>query len=561
MEGVCLHEIFEGQVDTRPADPALLNGQGCVSYVELDQRANRLARHLRSLGARPGARSALYLIRGELPIVAILAVLKTGAAYVPIDPAYPPGRIRHILNDADVDLLVTESALAEQAASYSGPTRVVLDAKASQEAIAGESEERLSREETGVSPANLCYVIYTSGTTGRPKGIMTEHRNVVAFTSAFKKTCELDCSDRVYQGFSLGFDGSVEEIWMALSNGAALVVGPPELARLGDETARFMARHGVTFFSTVPTILDLMGEDVPSLRLIVVSGEQCPPELVRKWVRPGRRLLNVYGPTETTVNTTAWDCVPESRVKIGRPLSGYETYILDGSMQPVPQGEPGELYIGGAGVARGYLNQDELTRAHFVANPFNGDSGLERLYRTGDLVSEDDEGELLFLGRIDGQVKVRGYRIELAEIESALRDQDGIEAAAVKVVEMGGLSELAAYVVTKSGNGASLNREDVLDQLRQRLPVYMIPGYLDAIGELPTLASGKVDRSRLPDPCTALVSSKGEYVAPRTDVELKIAQVWETLFKTAPISIEDDFFQDLRGYSLLAAQLVSRLRN
>ena len=559
MHAPCLHEIFEAQADTRPADLALVCGPECLTYGHLEEAANRLARHLRALGAGPGTLVALYLERSARAIVTILAVLKSGSGYVPIDPMVPEDRVRHILSDADAKVLVTEQAHADQAAGlFPGPT-VVLDSEADVAAIAGQPADRLARTETHVSETDLCYVIYTSGTTGRPKGIMTEHRNVVAFTTAFKEPCRLDASDRVYQGFSLGFDGSVEEIWMAFSSGATLVVGPPNLARLGNETAHYLTDHEVTFLSTVPTFLTMITEDVPSLRVIVVSGEPCPPELVRQWVRHGRRMLNVYGPTETTVNTTVWDCRPGATVTIGRPLAGYVTYILDEDLQPVLSGTAGELYIGGVGVARGYLNQPGLTRRQFLPNPFAGNGSTDRLYRTGDLVRQADSGELLFLGRIDGQVKVRGYRIELAEIESVLREIPGISAAAVKVVDRDGLQELAAFVVAAE-NAGPLDRSAVLDRLQKRMPSYMNPGFLDEIDELPTLASGKTDRNRLPEPATPLVRAAEAMVPPRNDLERTIADVWERLLETTPVSVEADFFLDHGGYSLLAARLVTLLR-
>lgn len=563
----CLHEIFEAQADRRPSDLALVHQNGSLTYQELEHRANRLARYLRSLGAAPGELVGIYLERSEEAIVAILAVLKAGAAYVPIDPAYPGERILHIVTEAGVGILIADSHVAERVEHGLVSTLLVIDAEKHRTAIGIQEARRLSREENGVSPDDLCYVIYTSGTTGRPKGIMTEHRNVVDFTASFKDVCGLDTSDRIYQGFSLGFDGSVEEIWMAFSAGATLVLGPPELSRLGDETGRYMADKGVTYFSTVPTFLSMIKEDVSSLRLIVVSGEPCPAGLVSSWVRPGRRMLNVYGPTETTVNATAWDCVPGKPVTIGRPLRGYDLHILDDRLQPVPRGEAGHLHIGGVGVSRGYLGQPELTQECFIEKPQWMDGNGARLYRTGDLVRESVNGDLVFLGRIDGQVKVRGYRIELAEIESVLRDHPGIEAAAVTVVEQGGLRELAAHVVPARRarqareTGSELDRDQVLDLLRSRLPLYMVPTYLDTLDELPTLASGKVDRKRLPKPRTPLVRGKREFVAPRNDIERRIAGVWESIFETGPVSIDADFFLDLGGYSLMVALLVALLES
>ncbi|MBN1910013.1 MAG: amino acid adenylation domain-containing protein, partial [Pirellulales bacterium] len=422
-----------------------------------------------------------------------------------------------------------------------------------------QSAERLGREETGVAPSDLCYVIFTSGTTGRPKGVMTEHRNAVRFVAAFNDVCQMGPADRIYQGFSLAFDGSVEEMWMAFSNGAALVVGTGEIVRFGNEVARLLTRQQVTYLSTVPTFLSMIEEDLPTVRLLVVSAEPCPPELVSKWATSERRMLNVYGPTEATVNSTAAECAPGRKVTIGRPLPDYETLILDEKLQPVPDGQPGELFVGGVGVARGYFKQPELTAKQFVDHPFNGSSGNSRLYRTGDLVRRNEEGDLEFLGRIDTQVKVRGYRVELSEIEAVLLEHPRIRAAAVKVVDRDGSQDLASYVVPKDSVD-SFQQDGVYELLHARLPAYMIPAYLDTLVQLPSLTSGKIDRKSLPEPKSPLVRTRREAVLPTTETEAKIAAVWEEIFEVSPVSIDDDFFLDLGGYSLLAAQTVSRLR-
>ncbi len=555
-----LHELFEQQADLQPDGCAIASRDRELSYRDAEDQANQLAHLLRSLGIGRGDLVGLYCRRSPIAVISILGILKAGAAYVPLDEAWPEDRIEGILADANVRLLITDQTLAPRAENCFHGTTVVVDSPDQQADLRSRPSTRTHRSETTVSPNDLCYIIYTSGTTGRPKGIMTEHRNAVAFTRSFNTVCQLTRSDRVYQGFSLSFDGSVEEIWMAFSTGATLVIGPPEYARLGDETAQFMADQGVTFFSTVPTFLAMLRAEVPSLQVIVVSGEPCPPELVTTWVRPGRRMLNVYGPTETTVNTTVWECLPETPISIGRPLPGYDTYVLDENLTAVRPGEPGELYIGGVGVARGYLHQPALTETSFVPNPFETNGSKTRLYRTGDRVREADNGELLFLGRIDGQVKVRGYRIELGEIESVLREHPEIEAAAVTVMDRDGLQELAAFVVPASNSVEPLDRSNVLDLLRKRLPSYMVPAYFDPIDELPRLTSGKVDRKSLPDPQTPLVGTNRKIVAPRNELEQTLVEVWEKIFETSPISVEDDFFLDLGGYSLLATAFVSVLR-
>jgi non-ribosomal peptide synthetase-like protein len=553
----CLHERFEAQVDQRPAQTAIICRDKTISYRELDDRANQLARYLREHYVGPGKLVGIYFDRSEEPIIAILAVLKAGAGYVPIDPVFPQERARHILEEANVSVLLTERALSTNAEKFFDGAIIPVDECT--DIIAAQSADRLPRSVTGVQPGDLCYVLYTSGTTGRPKGVMTEHRNVVSFVDSFNEEIRLDHNDRVFHGFSLGFDGSVEEMWMAFSNGATLVVGTADVVKFGDEVARLFAKKQVTVFSTVPTFLSMITKELPSVRLIIVSGEPCPPDLVKKWAHPKRRMLNVYGPTETTVNTTVFECRANRPVTIGRPLRGYETLILDEHMQPVPPGQSGELYIGGSGVARGYFNQPELTARQFVNDPRCDDPSENRLYRTGDLVCLTEDEELQFIRRIDRQVKIRGYRIELSEIESVLRELAQVHQAVVTVFDRKGLKELAAFVVPHCAKD-EFDRDTVLGILRDRLPAYMVPGYLDLIDEMPTLASGKADRTRLPEPATPLVLTTREVAPPETELETQILSVWENLFKISPISCDDDFFMDLGGYSLLAAQLVTSLR-
>lgn len=551
-QGACLHELFEAQADARGDATALICGAESLSYAELEIRANRLAHHLRRLGAGPDVLVGLCFERSELPIIAILACLKAGGAYVPIDPAFPDDRIRHIVAETKIAVLLTQKHLVDRASKLFGGRIVALDA------CNGEIEHkpagRLARSCTGVKPEDVCYVLYTSGTTGRPKGVVTEHRNVTHFVAAFNAVCTTTPDDLVFQGFSLGFDGSVEEIWMAFSNGAALVVGTKETPRFGNELARYLATAGVTYFSTVPTMLSTMTEDVPSLRQLVVSGEICLPELVARWAREGRRMLNVYGPTEATVNTTVALCEPGRPITIGRPLEGYKTLILDTDMQSVPPGSKGELYIGGITLARGYLKQPELTARSFI-----GKCSATRLYRTGDLARVNEEGEIEFFGRIDSQVKIRGYRVELAEIESVLLEQEQIASAAVRLCDREGAPCLAAYVVL-NGAPATLDRGQVLESLRSRLPSYMVPAYLEVLDALPLLTSGKTDRTRLPQPVSALVSDASESSKPETPLEAQIADVWAAVFQVSQVGAEQDFFLDLGGHSLLAAQMVASLR-
>ena len=553
----CLHELFERQADRSPDRPAVTRGPQSLSYRELDERANQLARHLRLQGVETGDLVGLYLERSATAIVALLACLKAGAGYVPIDPIYPAERIRFILEHARVAAVLTEEALLAQARDAHSGRIVTLDRDWPQ--VACQPTTRLTRAETGTSGDALAYVIYTSGTTGRPKGVMTEHRSVVHFVSAFNEVCDVTETDRIYQGFSLSFDGSVEEIWMALAHGASLIVPPGDVARIGSEVGRLLNESRATVFSTVPTMLSTIDADLPTVRLLIVSGEVCTADVVHRWARPGCRMLNVYGPTETTVNATVAECLPDRPVTIGRPLTGYLAYILDEALQPVADGASGELHIGGPGLARGYFDLPELTAKHFIPNPVAESRATSaRLYKTGDLARVTEQGTIDYLGRLDGQVKVRGFRVELGEIESVLREDPGVSMAVVTVTDRGG-PQLAAYV-TVPRPGGPLDRDSVLQRLRSRLPDYMVPAFLDVLDEFPTLASGKVERRALPAPVEPLVRGSREIVPPRTDAERRVLDVWERALRVSPISVTDNFFTDLGGHSLLAAQTVSALR-
>jgi amino acid adenylation domain-containing protein len=560
----CLHEIFEHQVGRDPTRRALECGERVWSYGAVEKEANRLARYLRGLGVGPGKFVGIALARSEWPMVAIIAVLKAGAAYVPIEPSLPDERLRYIAETANLAAVVTQTANASRLSKICSVAQVVIeDYRQRAPAL---SHERLSCEQVGVKPADPCYVLFTSGTTGRPKGVVTEHRNVVHFVDAFNDVCCTTEADRVFQGFALGFDGSVEEMWMAFSNGATLVCGDRTTPRFGAELAAFLKDREITFLSTVPTLLSTLPRDVPSLRQLVVSGEPCPADLANRWSQRVVRMLNVYGPTEATVNTTAAVLKHGRPVTIGRPLHGYETHILDEKLQPVRPGQKGELFIGGPTLARGYMNEPALTAQSFVewtrpsaVTPKCRGKAV-RLYKTGDLVRQREDGALEFFGRIDHQVKVRGHRIELAEIEAVLLEHAEIAAAVVRVYEHAGVQGLAAYVSLAPG-ATAVDRAEILRKLRGKLPAYMVPTHLDVLQQFPTLASGKVDRGKLPEPEHALIVENDLACVEMTDLETLIAGVWAKLFRLPKVGPDQDFFSDLGGHSLLAAQLVNALRS
>lgn len=546
-----LHELFESQLDRYGSSPAIA-GAASLTYQEVEDRTNQIAHHLRQLGVGPGKLVGLLFHRSELPILAILGVLKAGGGYVPLDLSYPDDRMRYVLTEAEVGVVICEAKTRHRIDEVFDKKVVVLDEAA--ETLAAEPTTRLSRTEMGLEPTHLCYVLFTSGTTGQPKGVMVEHRNAARFAVAFNAVCDTTPLDRIFQGFALTFDGSVEEIWMAFSNGAALVVPNIDTPRFGDDLAEYMHKTGVTYFSTVPTMLTTMQHDLPLMRQLVVSGEPCLPEHVDRWATPGRLMLNVYGPTEATVNTTSFICRPGKPVTIGTPLPGYIVHIFDGEMNPVPLGTKGELYVSGIGITRGYLKRPDLTEKAYLTRP----NDETRYYRSGDIARINDDGEIEFFGRADNQVKIRGYRVELSEIDALLSEQDNIAIAITKLHKGGDQDALATYVELRDP-AIAVDRKAVLAGLRAKLPPYMVPTFFEVLERMPRLVSGKVDRKSLPEPSTPLVDYS-DLALPQTEMEEKVADAWRQLFKMEHVGIDQDFFLDLGGHSLLAAQMVTLLR-
>src|ERR1051325_3740033 len=551
-----LHEIFERQADAHPTAAAVIFDGKETSYRELERHANRIARRLRRSGIARGSLVAVMLPRSPDAYASILGILKAGAAYVPIDTEGPADRVAYLVDDCRASALVTHADLAARLPML-GVRMIRVDADGDDLLV--ESPERLPPEQTGVGRRDLCYVIYTSGTTGQPKGVMVEHRSACHLVETEREIYGVRADDRVFQGASLSFDLSVEEIWLAFRAGATLVPATNEMVRSGPDLSRFLRESGVTVLSSVPTLLAMLTDDVPALRLLITGGEACPERLVRHWARPGLRMLNTYGPTETTVIATVADMQPGRPVTIGRAIPGYRIHLLDDDLKPVAPGETGQICSGGVGVARGYLRRPELTREKFVPDPFAPVGEKDpRLYLSGDLGRLDGEGNIEFMGRADSQVKLRGFRIELAEIESVLMQADGVRAAACAVREdASGLQRLVAWVVPVNGK---IEEARLRPYLREKLPAYMVPRLIEPVPELPLLPSGKLDRDALPTPRRLATARKDGTRRPRTETERRIAAVWEALFESQPVSIDDDFFLDLGGHSLLAARMVSELR-
>ena len=549
-----LHHFFERRTDGAHRHRlALISGAEQLTYAELESRANRLAHLLIARGAGPGRTAGILLNRSTHTYVALLAVLKAGSAFVPLDPSYPADRLAFMAADASLALVLTTSEIA---ASHPGLPCSALSLDSETAALSAMASTRPAMPD---EDNELAYIIYTSGTTGCPKGVAVTHANICHFLSVCTPIYAVRRHDRVYQGMTLAFDFSIEEIWPTFIAGGTLVAGPTDGRRLGPALVEFLIEQKINVFCCVPTLLSTLDRDVPSIHTLIVGGEPCPRDLVERWSRPERRMLNTYGPTETTVTATWCELEPGRPVTIGRPMPGYRIYVFDKALRPVPHGETGEICIAGAGVAQGYVNRPDLTAAKFVPDPF--ELGC-RLYRSGDLGRLTPNGEIEFLGRIDSQVKIRGYRIELAEIEAVLLEDPEVGNAIVTPYPAEApAQDLAAYITLRAPSPVEHVRERLGAELRHRLPAYMVPAYIEVLDAIPALANGKADRRALPAPMLPRVAfQSGGYEPPATPLEHRIAAVWQALFGLERISVDSDFFLDLGGHSLFAAQLLTRLR-
>jgi len=556
-----LHEILAATAARDPAAPALrltdpdpeIPRRSVLTYGELRQRASRFAHYLRGRGIQRGDRVLICLPRGLDQYLALLGVLEAGATYVPMDWSVPQDRADYVCTDAAVALVVTGE---ERAASFRAHGAPVLDMGAELGDIAASPDTPLGREETGAEPADLAYVIYTSGSTGQPKGVAIRHDNICHLVRAEGAILDLRPTDKVFGGFSLAFDMSIETMWSAFLAGAELLVGSEALNRAISDLPLVLEEQGATVWHATPSLLAVVEAPLRGIRLINLGGEACPPELVRRWAALDRRLLNTYGPTETTVTATWAELHPGEPVTIGRPLPGYTAWIVDEALHPVQPGEEGELVIGGPGVGAGYLNLPEQNAARFVALPFPG--APERAYRTGDLVRLDGDGQIEYLGRIDTQVKIRGFRVELGEIEGLLGTDPAVAQAVVNLFqEADGTGLLAAFVAPRAGTSIDVARLRSL--VRERLPTYMRPAAYEVRDSLPTLVSGKVDRKALARP-NRLDAPGRALAAPETEIEEKLLGIWSIVFAPTEVSVLDDFFEDLGGHSLRAARMVSLAR-
>lgn len=556
-----LHQFFQRSASRWPDLPAIDippgNGRPnrrVVSYAQLDMQLKIVGSALNSI-IDAECVVAIFLPRSnEHLLVSQLAVLSSGAAHTCIDPSFPDEQIRAILEDSEAVALLTDEAGRSRAISCGYDTAKVFDVAS---IIAGGGEPPLIANPDWLTPKNLAYVIYTSGTTGRPKGVMIEHRSIANLVASDISEFKLKPGDRVAQSSSSAYDSSIEETWLALAAGATVVIIDDETVRLGPDLVDWLRSERITVLCPPPTLLRTLGHEspeteLPDLSLIYVGGEALPDDVANRWVK-GRRLVNGYGPTECTVTAVRTTIAPGDPITIGWPVRGLHGWVLNDSLEEVEDGEKGELCLGGIGLARGYRNRPDLTELKFPTHP-----RLGRIYRTGDLVHRAMDDSLVYHGRIDSQVKLRGYRVELEAIEARLAECQGVREAACRIQQDGAQQTLAAFVVPEDHH--ELSFDNLKASLRKVLPAYMIPTRFATLAELPTTIGGKLDRQRLP-----LIDgswrNNGQRIGARNLIESKIEAALSEVLRSGPISVHDDFFNDLGGDSLHAAELISFLRD
>jgi aspartate racemase len=554
----CIHQLFEAQVEQTPDAVAVVFGNKQLTYQELNARANQLAHHLQKLGVKPEVTVGICVERSLEMLVALLGILKAGGAYVPLDSTYPTERLAFMLCDIQVSVLLTQQQLIEKLPSHN-PQVVCLDTD--WKVINKNSQENPT---SCITADNLAYVMYTSGSTGKPKGVSVIHRGVVRLV---KETnyANLSTEEVFLQLAPISFDASTFEIWGCLLNGAKLVIMPPHTPSL-EELGQVIQQYKITTLWLTTGLFHLMVderlEDLKPLRQLLAGGDVLSVPHVQKFLQNigNCKLINGYGPTENTTFTCCYQITePDqfgSSVPIGRPITNTQVYVLDSHLQPVPVGVPGELYIGGDGLARGYLNHLDLTEENFLQNPFS-DEPRARLYKTGDLVRYLSDGNIEFLGRLDHQVKIRGFRIELGEIEAVLAQYSTVLQTVVTAREdMLDGKRLVAYVVPNQEQAPTV--DELRGFLKQKLPSYMVPSTFVLLDTLPLTPSGKVDRRVLPAPDHLRQEPEETFIAPHDELELQLTKIWEKVLGIQPISVQDNFF-DLGGHSMLAARLFAQI--
>ena len=562
----CIHELFASQVANTPSQVAIVHDGEQLSYAELNARANQLAHHLRAIGVKPGSPVGICIPPSIDMVVGLLGILKAGAAYIPLDPSYPRPRLSFILNDVKVLFLLTQPELLDTLPDHSARA-ICLDAE--RQAISEQSTDEPGVFISALSPA---YIIYTSGSTGQPKGVQISHRAVVNFLTAMSRQPGLNHDDVLLAVTSLSFDIAGLELYLPLITGARLVLASREETMDGALLLKKLLQSGATAMQATPTTWRLLvaaGWQGPAPFKVLCGGEALPSDLAQELTKRSAEVWNLYGPTETTVWSTVQRLDHERDVTIGRPIANTQIYLLDDHLQAVSHRVPGQLYIGGAGLAIAYLNQPALTAERFVPNPFGTDGA--RLYQTGDLARYRLNGEIEYLGRLDQQVKIRGFRIELGEIEAVLSAHESLREAIVVARETAsGDQQLVAYVVRDSdrkiGTGeaaADESRSKLVPTLRaylkENLPEYMVPAEFVLLAKLPLTPNSKIDRRALQAMKIELDRRGESLIEPRDVVELQLAHIWEELLDVRHVGVRDDFFR-LGGHSLLAVRLMARIQ-
>jgi amino acid adenylation domain-containing protein len=551
----CLHYLLSESAQRTPEARAVEFDDKSLTFSDLEGRSNQLAHFLQKNGVGPESLVGLCVERSLEMVVALLGILKAGGAYVPIDPGYPADRIKYVLDDARVQILLTQQSLLP-----------LIPQTAAQVVCVDADRRVLEQEECGptasaVMPGNLAYVIYTSGSTGRPKGVQLEHRSLVNLLCSMQQMPGMTSDDVLVAVTTLSFDIAGLELYLPLLCGGRLVVAPREASFDGRLLMQLMARSGATILQATPTtwrvLLESGWEGDPNLK-VLIGGEAVSAELGRQLAQRSKSVWNMYGPTETTIWSSVYriEGKDDKLVPIGKPIANTTFYILDAQRQPVADGAEGELYIGGEGLARGYFERDELTAEKFVADPFGALPGA-RMYRTGDLARYKPDGNVEFLGRIDHQVKIRGFRIELGEIEAVLEQHAAVHQAVVVAREDSPDDKrLVAYYVPEVRD--SLTASELRKHVGAQLPDYMTPSAFVQMVKFPLTPNGKVDRKELPAPTLRDFEVQQEYVAPRDETERKLAGIWEEVLGIRPISVTANFFE-LGGRSMLAARLFTKI--
>lgn len=551
-----LADIFEATAERLPNQTALIFGEYKLSYRELNVQADLVTSHLIDHGVKPGQIIGLWLPRGIELLVMQLAIAKAGAAWLPFDADTPAERIMICLNDANAFGLISCDVFIPHLA---GQDAMVWDTKD----LLLPQEGTLKRR-AGALPEHPAYVIYTSGSTGKPKGILVNQGSICHFLRSENSQLGVKSTDLVYQGFSVAFDMSFEEIWISYLVGATLWIAPKELATDPEALPQALFEHKVTVLNAVPTLLALFNRELPDLRIINLGGEACPESLANKWATPERKMFNTYGPTEATVSASLAQLHANEPVTIGLPLPNYILLVVDPdpavNLRLLARGETGELCISGPGVSAGYLGRPDLTAEKFLENPFAIGVYDQRLYRTGDLARIDEAGRVQCLGRTDDQVKIRGFRVELGEIEATLCHQDNVGTTAVILSKDDGMERLIAFMVSENGEDIAISK--LRAALAEILPPYMVPGYFVTLSEMPRLTSGKIDRKALRAmPLYVPTNENSESDSPSNEAEEVLFSALNKLFPGQPIRRDADFFTDIGGHSLLAARLASAIRS